>query len=89
MSACENDEQNEYEEDEHTPHDYEGLECLKRVILGLLQYEPEKRAEANVVSSWISEAWTDHRRLEREAGSDEEGEDEEEEDEAVNSEVDE
>ncbi|KAH6637133.1 kinase-like domain-containing protein [Chaetomium tenue] len=84
MSACANDEQNEYEEDEHTPHDYEGLECLKRVILGLLQYEPEKRVGANVASSWITEAWTDHRRLEREAEGDEEGEDD-----AANSEVDE
>ncbi|EAQ90408.1 hypothetical protein CHGG_02343 [Chaetomium globosum CBS 148.51] len=89
MSACANDEQNEYEEDEHTPRDYEGLECLKRVILGLLQYEPEKRVGANVASSWITEAWTDHRRLEREAEGDEEGEDDEDEDDAVNSEVDE
>ncbi|KAH6845669.1 kinase-like domain-containing protein [Chaetomium sp. MPI-CAGE-AT-0009] len=89
MSACANDEQNEYEEDEHTTHDYEGLECLKRVILGLLQYQPEKRAEAKAVASWISEAWTDHRRQGMEAGSDEDGGDDEEGDDAVGSELDE
>ncbi|KAK3299507.1 uncharacterized protein B0H64DRAFT_388674 [Chaetomium fimeti] len=62
MSACENDEENEYEEDEHTAHDYEAFECLKPVIPGFLQYEPEKRAENGAAVSWINETWMDPQR---------------------------
>ncbi|KAK4034257.1 kinase-like domain-containing protein [Parachaetomium inaequale] len=90
MSACADDEQNEYEEDEHTDHDYEALECLKRVIFGLLQYGPEKRVEAEVAASWIREKWTDYRRQEREEESeDEEGQDDRDEDSVAGSELDE
>jgi hypothetical protein len=90
MSACAEDEQNEYEEDEHTDYDYEALECLRRVIFGLLQYEPEKRVEADVAVSWIREKWTDYRKLEREEESeDEEDQDVEDEDSVAGSELDE
>lgn len=48
-----------YQRDEYTDDDYEGLKCLLRPMIELLQYEPDKRASLREALSYID--WVDHR----------------------------
>lgn len=48
-----------YQGDEYTDEDYEGLRCLRQVIVGLLQHEPDKRISIREALSYID--WADHR----------------------------
>lgn len=58
-----------YRRDEYTDDDYEGLKCLLRTMVGLLQYEPDKRVSLREALPHID--WIDHRAMMEEADTEE------------------